>query len=360
MNSATVLAILLLSGTLSAFASTDFTVIDSIGSQNYTIKGAVVLSARALKKKRIENSAVIGDYIELKVNDLNYLFSRGDTCCLKMNDTLIYLSINGMPHPDLSAKGFDKVNNSVIFYLDRNSISFKTMAQRLSSPIDKIVLSSLSICVKGHPSIQSKVTGFSLFFASQQTKLWTVLIIVVIILTFFLLGKYTSILQIGEEDTRYSLALTQMVFWTVLISSSVIYISLTTKNLPDLSGSSLVLMGISITTTAVSKTITDYNKNKPAVKPKKGKFLQDIISDNDGVAVHRLQVVLWTCILGVIFILRVFINQKIPDFPENYLLLTGISSGTYVLLKTVENRNKPDSEDKSQKPKEEPEIPAMG
>jgi hypothetical protein len=58
-----------------------------------------------------------------------------------------------------------------------------------------------------------------LFFASQQTKLWTVLIIVAIILTFFLLGKYTSILKIGEEDTRYSLALTQMVFWTVLISS---------------------------------------------------------------------------------------------------------------------------------------------
>ena len=355
------LVILLLSGTISAFSSTEGKLkTDSLGNINQSIKKAFVTSAKSINRNRAANSAVIGDYIELKVNDLDYIFSSNDTCCLVMKDTLICLSFNGMPHPDLIANSFNRITNSILFHLDRNSKSFKSILQKLSSPMDKTELSNISLCIKGSPPVPTGVTKFILYFTSPQIKLWTLLVIAAILATFIVLARYTSILQIGGEDTRFSLALTQMAFWTMLVSSSVLFIWLTTNNLPELSKSSLALMGISIATTAVSKTLTIYNKNKPLIKPTKKNFLLDIISDNDGVAIHRFQMVLWTVILGIIFALRVYGYQQMPEFSENYLLLMGVSSGAYVLLKTVESRDKTDIKNDTKKPADDSEIPARG
>ena len=70
--------------------------------------------------------------------------------------------------------------------------------------------------------------------------------------------------------------------------------------------------------------------------------------------------VLWTVILGIIFALRVYGYQQMPEFSENYLLLMGVSSGAYVLLKTVESRDKTDIKNDTKKPADDSEIPARG
>jgi cation transport ATPase len=64
--------------------------------------------------------------------------------------------------------------------------------------------------------------------------------------------------------------------------------------------------------------------------------LTDILSDADGVALHRLQIVVWTVILGVVFFAEIFRSFRLPTFDSNLLILMGISGATYVGFKFKE------------------------
>lgn len=66
------------------------------------------------------------------------------------------------------------------------------------------------------------------------------------------------------------------------------------------------------------------------------RFLIDLLSDNGRVTLHRMQIVIWTIVLGVVFIARVKRELAMPAFSETLLGLMGLSSLTYVALKVPE------------------------
>lgn len=66
-------------------------------------------------------------------------------------------------------------------------------------------------------------------------------------------------------------------------------------------------------------------------------FWADISSDDKGLSFYRLQVIIWTIILGIIFIESVMQTASMPVFPENLLTLMGISNGIYLGFKFPEN-----------------------
>ena len=62
--------------------------------------------------------------------------------------------------------------------------------------------------------------------------------------------------------------------------------------------------------------------------------MRDLISDDHGiVALDRLQVVVWTLVLGGIFLSSVLAYLTMPEFSATMLALMGISSGTYIGFK---------------------------
>jgi hypothetical protein len=65
-------------------------------------------------------------------------------------------------------------------------------------------------------------------------------------------------------------------------------------------------------------------------------FWSDICSDGNGLGFHRLQVVIWTLILGAVFVWSVAQVASMPEFPETLLVLQGISAGTYLGFKIPE------------------------
>jgi hypothetical protein len=65
-------------------------------------------------------------------------------------------------------------------------------------------------------------------------------------------------------------------------------------------------------------------------------FLTDILSDGENVSFHRFQMVVWTIVLGVIFVWSVYRNMTMPEFDASLLTLMGISSGTYIGFKFPE------------------------
>src|SRR5207245_8054423 len=62
-------------------------------------------------------------------------------------------------------------------------------------------------------------------------------------------------------------------------------------------------------------------------------FLNDILSDADGISIHRFQMVAWTLVLTFIFVREIYDKLAMSDFEGNLLTLQGISAATYVGLK---------------------------
>jgi hypothetical protein len=65
-------------------------------------------------------------------------------------------------------------------------------------------------------------------------------------------------------------------------------------------------------------------------------WLRDILSTTDGIDFHRFQILVWSIVLGIIFITRVWQELAMPDFDSTLLGLTGLSAATYMGLKIPE------------------------
>lgn len=154
-------------------------------------------------------------------------------------------------------------------------------------------------------------------------------------------------MNLTNPKAPYSLARTQLALWTVIISSSFLYALFDHDfEIPSLNNVNLILLGISVATTASGKLIDDSQKQNPDLSQNypSESFLLDILSDKAGVSIHRLQNVVWTVIVAIIYIQYVFVNRNLPDettITENLLILMGISTTAYIGLKTQENATKP-------------------
>jgi hypothetical protein len=141
-----------------------------------------------------------------------------------------------------------------------------------------------------------------------------------------------------DNNLYYSLGRAQLFFWTLLVLVAYLSICFQTDTLPDLPLSVLAILGISISTTAVSKLVE--NKNKSAVPIDQNAasegFLFDILSDGSSINIQRFQNVAFNLFFGVIFLQKTFANHIMPDFDQNVLILMGISSGAYAGLKNME------------------------
>lgn len=198
----------------------------------------------------------------------------------------------------------------------------------------------------------------------------------------------------------YSLDRVQLAFWFVLVVTSFLLIWLITGEYSTITSSALVLIGIGAgtalgatlvdnsKTATVADQLTDYQAEKTAlvnrinelksslaadssnpppqvasdlqteldskqtrlnvvnamlaqlqtgseIPPSQG-FLRDILSDNGDISFHRMQIAIWTIVLGIIFVNSVYERLAMPEFSGTLLALMGISSGTYLGFKGTE------------------------
>jgi hypothetical protein len=81
----------------------------------------------------------------------------------------------------------------------------------------------------------------------------------------------------------------------------------------------------------------DITKNVAILTPKASKgFLKDILSDTNGVSFHRLQMFVWTIVLGLLFLYSVWARLSMPEFSATLLALQGLTAGTYLGFKIPE------------------------
>lgn len=65
-------------------------------------------------------------------------------------------------------------------------------------------------------------------------------------------------------------------------------------------------------------------------------FLYDLLGENDVISFHSFQILVWTLVLGIIFVVKVYHELAMPQFSATLLGLMGVSAGTYVGFKLPE------------------------
>jgi hypothetical protein len=171
-----------------------------------------------------------------------------------------------------------------------------------------------------------------------------------------LILRYKTIIKNGTgglpmkegEKTCYSFSKSQFAFWTFIIMSSFIYIWSFTGDLNSINATALVLLGITSVTIATGNLIDKDEESRldPKVvrsfrvksSGKRSNFLEDILSDANGISIHRLQAFIFNLVFGIAFLKSVLSNYSMPEFSETQLILLGLSNGTYAFLKNQENK----------------------
>lgn len=188
-----------------------------------------------------------------------------------------------------------------------------------------------------------------------------VIIAVIMVAAVFILGIKTDMLKDTSTAQKkpYSFSRVQLAWWLVIITSCYVLILFNrcdwlvslcgaTPNPSTcdiISNSALILLGISVSTTAAGKLIdTSQNTINRHQNMNSDGFLLDILSDSNGVSIHRLQALVFNIIFGALFIIKIVHSLKstttcvcLPDFSDKELMLLGLSSGTYAALKVNEN-----------------------
>lgn len=187
----------------------------------------------------------------------------------------------------------------------------------------------------------SSVQPFRFFVVTKKAaRITNGICIVLLLLLYLLLIKSPSALRESYNGV-YSLGKSQMAFWGLLVLMSFLGLWVLTGSMERIPEQVLTLLGISGTTGLGSLLLTQHklkNRTPRLSNSELRHFLRDLIDDGTGtgISLHRIQVVIWTLILGTIFILSVNKMMSMPEFSDTLLLLMGVSNGLYLGFKFPE------------------------
>lgn len=185
-----------------------------------------------------------------------------------------------------------------------------------------------------------------ILFNKTVTYIFYVLYVILAFCVYKLCQKRELIkTTLPSGSTVFSLSKTQLLLWTMIVVGSYIYIWIITLDLPTIDGSVLILLGISVGTSTISRGLDNSNFQKPGAStifvPSKG-IIYDVLSDDQGLSVHRLQNVLFTVVIMCVFVANVLSYLQMPAIDSTLLALMGISSAGYLSGKPMEvNTNVP-------------------
>jgi len=352
----------------------------SPGPQLPKITRVLVGSATELGVDAESRPAHLGLWLTLDVAGLDQLVEKG-----RAAKKPLQLYLNGMPLGDVSPVYLNANGkpSRVRFALVRTDNAKLTWSALLGRPRAQRRIVEVSVGLTGCADGCADITdGFKIplvvirpvlmsgYLALLAGGLWAVI----------RLARTTPILRNHGPGSPWSLDRLQMAWWTLLVVSAFVFIWMISGDYGSLSNSVLALIGISAGTGLIGAVMDDGKQAKmqqrkaledekaelqagnaqpaaaaaaPAGAPqrtaeieaqlatlpqlKKTKSLwTDILSDENGVSIHRLQVVIWTLVLTLIFLVSVYLRLDMPDFDNQLLALMGISNGTYLGFKLPE------------------------
>jgi len=259
---------------------------------------------------------------------------------------------------------------------------------------DRMTTMHASVGIRGrHPLSRVEGANLDLrlnkLYLDWTSWLWFALLAAVVI-ALVLFARRSDMLREGPTvaGTRrpYSLARSQMAWWFFLVVVAYVFIWMVTGDRDTIPPSLLGMMGISAATaiaatamapaggsvakrreafdaeiaateSAIQEITTDMTQTaemRPALEPKVAELQtrrnelvarraealstlgssggwKDLVQDEQGAfALDRFQIVVWSLVMGGVFLNSVLFDLTMPEFSATMLALMGVSAGTYL------------------------------
>ena len=144
---------------------------------------------------------------------------------------------------------------------------------------------------------------------------------------------------ITTPDGYASLSQLQMVLWTFVVAASAVYVMVLAGELIEVTSGTLVLLGISGAVTVGSK-LHDSTQVAKAVAAaaaaptplRRPRWSDLVVNDTDGhreIDITRVQMLYFTLIIAGFVVMRVLTTYVIPEIPQGFQILMGISNAVY-------------------------------
>jgi hypothetical protein len=310
---------------------------DQLGLARKRLKSApcgsvVAVAGVAGVNKDDPHQVYLSDWVVISVCHLDGLVHDAEA-----QQQAITLYIEGLD-TGVVPSGIDLQSGTLTFELDRNASNKQIWRQFLYDPFfDPEATMRVSVGVKGgRPLPRADGAHMALrlkkLYVDNWTRTWLALLILVAV-ALLVYARKSAMLREGPRvdgvHQPYSLARVQMAWWFFLLVVGYVLIWLVTGEQDSIAPSLLGLVGISAATALAAVAVTP----KSIPRASEG-WWRDLVTDEKGhVALDRFQVLVWTLILGGVFLNSVFWDLTMPEFSATMLALMGISSGTYIGFK---------------------------
>jgi len=163
------------------------------------------------------------------------------------------------------------------------------------------------------------------------------------------------VISLAYKLVPFSLAKSQVAYWTLLVAGAYLMIFFVTSALPTIPSGLLGLLGISIANGLFSKLINKTQtpaeidaaanlRQTDGIGKSRG-WVSDVLTDTNGVSIVRLQFVVFNAVVGIYVVQQVLTHWSLPNLDGNILALISISSLGFLVQKNSEGRtDKPNSD----------------
>lgn len=358
------------------------------------------VSAVATPRDNPERTAYLGDWIKIWVCHLDAfrveadkeqkdvtLFINGVDSGVKADK--VDLNEGSMTFP-LDRNDKNKALWAPLLYnpiFQRDEVIFLSVGRSGDTPLPRLAQANMRIT-------------FDKIYLDGWAWLW-VFFLAAVVVACVMYARRTDMLRdsptINGQLQTYSLARVQMAWWFILVLVAYVLIWMVTGDRDTIAASLLALMGISAATALAAVAITpraeeratlqrealdrrrnqivdkikalddalaastdatvqaELTKRKAELQKELGEIAlqasqitvespsknlwHDLVTDDRGaVALDRFQIVVWTLVLGGVFVTSVVWYLTMPEFSVTLLALMGISSGTYIGFKFPQGR----------------------
>jgi hypothetical protein len=315
-----------------------------------------------------ETKVELGNKIAVELDDFPKL--RREATCRKKN---IVLYLNGQATENQSAGFTGPKNNGLIFFLRHVGATHNFWDVLLGRPDFDPRPLRVSVGIEGQAALSVKDDKkLTLTVLPPLATLFWFAIFLALCVGFFKIARQSTILrdQLLDPDSpgelgAYSLSKMQGAWWFFFILASYLLIGIVTGDFSNsINSTALILLGIGAGTVlgsaAIDASKIDQRKKDlkaaqdqraalaagttdaalsakiDALNGKSVNFIQDILSDGNGVNFHRFQLAVWTLVLSIVFVTQVYNQLDMPTFNQTLMGLLGLSAGTYLGLKIPE------------------------
>jgi hypothetical protein len=150
---------------------------------------------------------------------------------------------------------------------------------------------------------------------------------------------------VATRDGYASLSQFQMILWTFVVAGSAVYVMVLSGELIEITTGTLVLLGISGTVTVGAKLHDNAVAAKaasagaPPAEPRKPRWSDFFVNEVDGqreIDIARVQMLYFTIVTALFVVMRVLTSYEIPEIPQGFQILMGISNAVYLGSKVAQ------------------------